>query len=123
MLVKKARKESWYFPSGRIMNGESIEAGTIREVHEETGLNIQLKSLSSIQIIDLHFANCILRLWHFNFIIKEYSGTMNIPDKSEIGDCRFFLEPPVANDEYDKHWIRTTLEDTSIKLNPEAPRL
>lgn len=122
LLVKKAGKESWYFPSGRIMNGESIESGTIREVHEETGLDIHLKSLSSIQIVDFHFANCILRLWHFNFIIKEYSGTMNIQDKSEIGDCRFFSEPPVANVDYEKYWIRTTLEDASIKIKTEAPQ-
>lgn len=123
LLVKKANKESWYFPSGRIMNGESIEFGTVREVHEETGLDVKLDSLSSIQIIDFHFANCILRLWHFNFVIIEYSGILGTHDKREIGDCRFFSEPPVANVEYEKYWIKTTLADVPMNPNGEVPRL
>ena len=111
LLVKKANKDSWYFPSGRIWKGESIEDGTIREVLEETGLKAELDSLSSIQIIDLYFINCILRLWHFNFIIKNYSDKVSIQDTKEIGECKFFSVPPDKNTDFDKEWIRITLED------------
>ena len=111
VLVKKKNEVVWFFPSGRVMKGETIEEGTIREVFEETGLKVELESLPSIHIKDLHFKNGILRLWHFNFIIKTYNGTLQKEDDHEIGDCGFFSEPPETNRQFEKEWIQMVLED------------
>ena len=51
LLVKRAIEPSigkWSFPSGYVDRGEIVEAAAIREVKEETGLNIQITDLIGV---------------------------------------------------------------------------
>ena len=51
LLVKRAIEPSigkWSFPSGYVDRGEIVEAAAIREVKEETGLNIQILDLIGV---------------------------------------------------------------------------
>jgi len=111
LLVKKAKDKSWFLPSGRIWMQEGIEEGTIREVYEETGLKIVLDNMPCIHIIDLHFKNNILRLWHFIFIAGTYTGQLKVSDKIEIAECGFFANSPSNNREFEREWIKLILED------------
>src|SRR2546421_9742882 len=36
---------TWYTPGGRLMPGESLKECVVREVHEETGLNVKVGDL------------------------------------------------------------------------------
>lgn len=48
LLIRRGNQPAlgrWSFPSGYIDRGESIEDGAVREVREETGLDVTLTSL------------------------------------------------------------------------------
>ena len=111
LLVKKRGENRWFLPSGRIWSEEDIEAGTIREAKEETGLDVELKKMPAIHIVDLHFQNGILRLWHFIFIAESCNNHLRVQDNFEIDDCRFFKSFPKENSEFEKEWIEIVLED------------
>lgn len=50
-LVLRERKHGqlWYLPAGRIEPGETIEAGAVREVREETGVPVVLTGILKVQ--------------------------------------------------------------------------
>jgi len=65
----------WDFPGGKWEKGESLRAGIIREVKEETSLKIE--PLKIVAKYDIHYSN-ELNI-HFNiYSIKEYSGKVNL---------------------------------------------
>lgn len=42
LLVHRPRYDDWSFPKGKLDTGEHLTACAVREVHEETGLDVQL---------------------------------------------------------------------------------
>lgn len=48
LLTKRGDFENWCMPSGGVENGESVAQAAIRETKEETGVDIELKSLVGI---------------------------------------------------------------------------
>ena len=47
-MVKRAKQEGnllWAFPGGKVEDGETGEEACIREVYEETGVNVSILSL------------------------------------------------------------------------------
>lgn len=74
----------WNFPGGHLDDDESIIDGAIREVKEETGLDIKLTGILSIQrsLIGENIVRIV-----FN---AEKVGENNINyDKNEILDCKW----------------------------------
>jgi 8-oxo-dGTP pyrophosphatase MutT (NUDIX family) len=71
LLTRRADNGQWCLPSGGLEPGESVEEACIREVFEETGLNVDIKRLIGVysnrdqlviyedggkfQIVALHF--------------------------------------------------------------------
>lgn len=52
LMVQEAKEKAykkWNFPMGRLDEGESIFGGAIREAKEETGYDVKLTSIVSIQ--------------------------------------------------------------------------
>lgn len=45
LLVKNKNKDHWYPPGGKLERGETIKEGAIREVKEETGIDIRIEKL------------------------------------------------------------------------------
>jgi len=41
-LVGDSRRDAWYLPKGGLAEGETIEQAALREVREETGLDVRL---------------------------------------------------------------------------------
>ena len=71
LLVKRGReplKGQWSLPGGLIEVGESLEAGVVREVKEETGLDVEPVAL--IELLDrIHREGDRVR---FHYVIADY---------------------------------------------------
>lgn len=48
LMLKSPRYDDWEFPGGQIEEGETIPLGLKREVLEETGISVEVKSLIGI---------------------------------------------------------------------------
>ena len=90
LLVKQKYKDrEWSLPGGRLENGESIENGLIREMFEETGLNVQIEyMLYTCDVPDTNY-----NLIHITFLLSKKSGDIILPtnefDSNPISDVKF----------------------------------
>lgn len=48
LLVKTHREGEWVFPGGQVENGENLIDGVIREVKEESGIDVKVSKLVGI---------------------------------------------------------------------------
>lgn len=91
LLIVKQRlsdKRGWSLPGGRLERGESMEGAIIREMMEETGLEVSVECLlylSDVMPMD--------KIIHVTFLLKYISGQIRPPDNSRdenpIGEVRF----------------------------------
>ena len=85
LMVQEARKDvykMWNFPMGHLDNGETIFEGAKREAKEETGYDVELTSIVSIQ----NFTNSDNIKITFNANI--ISGDISY-DKNEVLDVKW----------------------------------
>ncbi|MHA2030611.1 MAG: NUDIX domain-containing protein [Candidatus Kariarchaeaceae archaeon] len=104
LLTKRDDFEVWCLPSGGMENGESVAQAAIRETKEETGLDVELKSLVGIysRIGELSGTHSIL------FSATPNGGTIQIQPGETI-DVRFFSIDNLPVDMLIGH--RTYIED------------
>lgn len=82
-------KRNWSLPGGRLERGETISQGIIREMKEETGLDVEI--IRMLYLCDVEASsNTIL---HITFLLKRVSGEIELPsnvfDENPIHDVRF----------------------------------
>jgi len=116
LLQKKARgfgAGKWNGPGGKIENGETPEEGTIREVKEETNLDIRnLKKAGKIEFIFTE--NYDSNNYTYIFVCKDYEG--NPKDMGE-GELRWYniLEIPLEKMwDDDKYWLLQVLKGEKV---------
>jgi len=85
LLTQREDFEVWCLPGGKVENGESIAQAAIREVREETGLDIRLTRLVGIYSRPLG-AEVIHNAL---FAAKPIGGTLT-PQPGEVIDLRYF---------------------------------
>jgi ADP-ribose pyrophosphatase YjhB (NUDIX family) len=56
LLVRRSDTDEWTLTTGCLEPGEQPSAGAIREVHEETGLDVTVERLLSAEALDLSVA-------------------------------------------------------------------
>ena len=86
LLIKRAKKEGdlvWAFPGGKVEEGETKEQACIREIFEETGINVKIKQILGERI----HPNTNAKITYF--LCNYVSGEIMILDKNEVIDIAY----------------------------------
>lgn len=83
VLGKRAinpRKGYWTFPSGYVNRGEAVESATVREVYEETRLEVEIDHLLGLYSED---GNPVVLA---AYVVRVIGGTLEAADEtSDVG--------------------------------------
>lgn len=91
LLVKQkvSPNRSWSLPGGRLEYGETLEEGIIRELYEETGLNVKVIKLLYV----CEKSDATPPLLHITFMLVRVCGEIKLPtneyDENPIHDVKF----------------------------------
>jgi 8-oxo-dGTP pyrophosphatase MutT (NUDIX family) len=88
VLTGRTSDRTWVFPKGTPDPGESIEETALREVREETGLDVS--SVAPIGVVDYWFAvpgERVHKFVHF-FLMRPVGGDVSLHDQ-EYDDVRW----------------------------------
>ena len=111
LLTRRKDNGLWCLPGGHMESGESVEECCVREVFEETGLQVRVKRLTGVysnpdQLVIYPDGNQA----HFvvmNFEVEIVEGELSLSDEtSEIG--YFSLEEIESMPMHDRHVDRVT---------------
>ena len=113
LMIKRVKKEGnlvWAFPGGKVENLETKEEACIREVYEETGINVKINKILGERV----HPNTNTNLTYF--LCDYLSGEITILNENEIcaieyknqeefnRDVKTDIYPPVKN--YIKKYIK-----------------
>ena len=111
LLVKHTYgRRNWELPGGGAEAGESAAETAVREVREETGLQVSVERLAGVYYereADMH---------HFVFVCRQLGDSETPhPDRVEISECRYW--PPDAlprpMSDFTIHRVRDALAETA----------
>ena len=94
VLVRHRGSPIFHLPGGRILEGETIEEGALREAWEETGLTVELTDMPELHKCQYLFKNWNLERWVFVFVADVVSGDPNPRDREEISEVAVFKRLP-----------------------------
>ena len=124
VLIVRRRYEPlagrWSLPGGTLELGETLEAGLVREMQEETGLDVEVGPV--IEVFDRILLDEARRV-RYHFVLVDYLcwpvGGELCPG-SDV-DAAIFVDP-AALDPYDLTDKARAVIDRALELAREAPR-
>lgn len=81
--INRYGEGTYCLPGGKLKTGETFEECVVREVKEETGLDIEIKD---IKIINL----CLHGFVQVGAFVEKYKGVPTICEPNKCDDLRFF---------------------------------
>lgn len=115
LLVQESQngKINWDIPAGGVDGRESVYEGVVREVMEETGIEINSIALKKIyQYIEKEKVTI-----NFLFVAEISEDVYFSPQDSDINDIKWFdissIEELLENKEYENNLAKKRLEDYS----------
>lgn len=91
LLVKQklSDRRNWSLPGGKLEQGETIEQGIIREMKEETGLDVEIIKL--LYLCDVSASDHTLV--HITFLLHRADGKIKLPtnefESNPISEVKF----------------------------------
>lgn len=86
---KVSAKRNWSLPGGRLECGETMQQGIVREMKEETGLDVEI--LRMLYVCDVEVSE--YTVLHITFLLKKTDGKIMLPtnefDENPIHDVKF----------------------------------
>lgn len=114
LFVKARTHKRWVFPGGALEFGETPFEGGIREVREETGLDVRIVSETPISVgSNLFFDEQFFQtLWMFFVAVPNSLSTVNVDD-SEVEEVRWFQINELSKNGFDEK----TCQRATLALN------
>lgn len=105
LLIHRARQPHrglWVAPGGKLEPGESPHEGAVREIREETGLEIELPRLRGV--VTEVSARPDYQWLLFLFRAGQFSGSLRASDEGELVWCPLDRMPDLPMPESDALW-------------------
>ena len=86
LLTERADNKQWCLPSGGVDPGETVEETCIREVYEETGLNVRVTRLGGVysnphQLVEYPDGNKV-HVIALSFVAEIIGGELGLSDET-----------------------------------------
>lgn len=107
---KVSDKRNWSLPGGRVEQGETLQQGLIREMKEETGLDVDIVRM--LYVCDV--AASAHTVLHITFLLRRIGGDVILPtnefDENAILDVRFVPVAKLVNYGFSEKFIEVIKE-------------
>ncbi len=125
LVVKDRFSDGYKLPGGHIDRNEFIKEALIREVYEETGIEIEFESIVNLG----HFTKAQFEVSNLYIVCTAHALTekINVYDSSEIIEAKWididvFLNSADTNN-YNKNVVKASIENKELKLTHKPIKL
>ncbi len=88
--VRHSGGEKFVLPMTRVWKDETFLEKAKRSAEEETGLQVEVKSLKEIRKVKFEFSNTDLERWHLLFEAEIMQGNLEVQDTNQIEEAKLF---------------------------------
>lgn len=125
LIMHRYATNTWHLPKGTKEPGESIEQTAVREIKEETGLNVHLgEYVISLPSSFEREGQTINKLTHY-FLAQEIGGSTDVHDMEhdivgyrQVNEAIRLLK---AGTIYEQEWLAVEAATTKLQMDGGTP--